>query len=102
MREAAAVEPWRTLYSQPQWRRARSLVLARDGRQCRGRIGRYRCGAMNEIQVHHLRPLRLLWQDAHGLLSVFMSLATDTSMLVTLCPRCHALAERITRTSDMD
>jgi hypothetical protein len=91
------LEPWRSLYNLPAWLRARDRTLERDGHRCRGSWDGRRCGRRSGLQVHHRRKLRDLWHDAHGSYADYVALATNLELLVSLCPRCHALAERHVR-----
>jgi hypothetical protein len=86
-------EPWRALYKTKEWEKARYRCFYRDDGRCRGQIGGARCRKRTELQAHHRKPLRALWNMADGWVE-FLELATKLEWLVSLCPRCHALAER--------
>lgn len=73
----------------PNWARQRERALARDGHRCR------RCGAAGRperpLHVHHVRPFRTFGyvpgvNEAHWE-------ANRLENLITLCSRCHRLAE---------
>lgn len=93
-RRERAGEPWRALYAMAEWQRARWRALVRDGHRCRGEWHGRRCRATSGLQVHHRRPLRELWREALDTAD-FVALACNLEWLVTLCPRCHAAAERM-------
>jgi 5-methylcytosine-specific restriction endonuclease McrA len=55
------------------WTQTKQAVVERDGYACT------ECGSTRELEVHHLRPLRLGGTD-------------DLENLVTLCAVCHLAA----------
>ncbi len=61
------------------WPQLCATILERDGHKCRN------CGVSGELEVHHIIPFRR-FEDA------FEANAPDN--LVSLCPRCHRLAEQ--------
>lgn len=69
----------------PEWPRRRDAARARDGYRCRV------CGAPeagHEHDVHHKIPFRVFASAAE---------ANRVDNLITLCPRCHRLAEQNVR-----
>jgi hypothetical protein len=67
---AVASKPRDAVWHRKAQGTTRQIVLARDGNKCR------KCGAKNEIEVHHINP----W-DYGGL--------TEPDNLITLCHACH-------------
>jgi hypothetical protein len=65
-------------YRGPNWKRQRKLALERDGFCCQ------KCGAIEPLQVHHIRP----YQTFDNYLE-----ANELNNLVTLCKTCHTLAD---------
>ncbi len=61
------------------WNQICATILERDGHKCRN------CGVSGELEVHHIVPFRR-FDDA------FEANAPDN--LISLCPRCHRLAEQ--------
>jgi 5-methylcytosine-specific restriction endonuclease McrA len=59
------------------WRDKRAQVLTRDRYQCRW------CGSVRRLQVHHKRYTNLGHEPLRD--------------LVTLCARCHGVADRLRR-----
>lgn len=92
-------EPWRSLYSQPEWKACARRVRRRDNYHCTA------CGKTHgkhsrqdpraRLTVHHKIPLRVLWQRASEEWETFLELATneDVTPMVTLCYGCHRTAE---------
>lgn len=60
------------------WRQQRALARKRDEDTCQ------HCRSNNNVQVHHKRPYYLFDTCIE---------ANDLSNLITLCPRCHSLAD---------
>ena len=77
----------------PNWERQRKRALERDGYRCR------RCGAPHTperpLHVHHIRPFRTFGYIP-GENEAYKE-ANRLDNLVTLCPRCHRLAEASVR-----
>ncbi len=95
--ERYAREPWRRLYAKPAWKYAKKRTLVRDGYQCRALLeDGTRCKETEHLQVHHLIPLRVLWELGAN--------AFADRVLVSLCPKCHARADealrKLNRTND--
>jgi len=93
-------EPWRRLYREKRWHRARTVVLARDGGRCRAYIDEradHRCPLTVDVQVHHNPALEQLWQIAGGDYDYFVDLATMPRHLFTLCRQHHAEADALRR-----
>jgi len=93
-------EPWRRLYHEKRWHRARTVALARDGGRCRAYIDEradHRCPLSVDVQVHHNPPLEQLWRIAGGDYDYFVDLATEPSNLYTLCRQHHAEADALRR-----
>lgn len=61
------------------WKELCARIIDRDGQKCRN------CGVSSELEVHHIVPFRR-FADAFE--------ANDPDNLVSLCPRCHRLAEQ--------
>jgi len=61
------------------WKELCATILERDGFKCRN------CGVSGELEVHHIVPFRR-FEDAGE--------ANAPDNLVSLCPRCHRLAEQ--------
>lgn len=61
------------------WGNLCATILDRDGHKCRN------CGVSGELEVHHIIPFRR-FEDAFE--------ANNPDNLVSLCPRCHRLAEQ--------
>lgn len=67
------------------WQKIRQQIRERDGHKCA------RCGVKettDAFDVHHIRPLRMFASPDE---------ANAPENLVTLCPRCHSLAEASVR-----
>jgi len=62
----------------PGWNKLADSIRERDGHRCRN------CGAAGELDVHHIIPFRR-FDDPDE--------ANDPDNLVSLCVRCHRLAE---------
>ena len=77
----------------PNWARQRQRALARDGYRCR------RCGQPHTretpLHVHHIRPFRTFGYIP-GVNDAYRE-ANRLDNLITLCPRCHRLAETSAR-----
>jgi DEAD/DEAH box helicase domain-containing protein len=68
-----------------EWPKLRNRIRERDGFKCA------RCGIKensDEFAVHHIRPIRMFSN---------LEEANDFANLITLCPRCHSLAEASVR-----
>ncbi len=61
------------------WSKLCAAILERDGQKCRN------CGVSGDLEVHHIVPFRR-FEDAFE--------ANNPDNLVSLCPRCHRLAEQ--------
>jgi DEAD/DEAH box helicase domain-containing protein len=61
------------------WSQLCATILDRDGHKCRN------CGVSGDLEVHHIVPFRR-FEDAFE--------ANNPDNLVSLCPRCHRLAEQ--------
>lgn len=59
-------------------------MLERDGYHCRF-VEEERCDERKELHVHHTVPLSEIWEAAGGT-PAFVRLATDTELLLTVCP----------------
>ncbi|MFO7698827.1 MAG: Zn-binding domain-containing protein, partial [Anaerolineae bacterium] len=75
----------------PNWQQQRALALARDEHRCR------QCGAAplpgRSHDVHHVVPFQAFgWVPGHN--EAYLS-ANRLDNLITLCPACHRLAERL-------
>ncbi len=77
----------------PNWARQRARALARDGHRCQ------RCGAKatpdRPLHVHHIRPFRTFGYIP-GVNDAYKE-ANRLDNLITLCARCHRLAETTAR-----
>lgn len=69
----------------PQWNTIQQAIRQRDGYKC-GHCGAAESG--KSFDVHHIRPLRFFENIRQ---------ANDSQNLITLCPRCHRLAEEQVR-----
>jgi 5-methylcytosine-specific restriction endonuclease McrA len=74
-------------YRGPNWRQQRHLCLRRDGGACQ------RCGAATCVDVHHRRPSQTFTSHLE---------ANDLCTLITLCTRCHTLADGAYRRAHPD
>lgn len=93
-------EPWLQFYSTKEWRAIRPTVFRRDGQRCRIEENGKRCAARRNLTVHHVRPLRLLWQDAAGDWRRFVRLASDPKRLVTVCQHHNRLLDAAHRKAE--
>jgi len=85
-------EPWRILYTRPEWKNTRSDRLALDRRRCTD------CGSRQGLSVDHERPLRELWAEYD--LEDFVRAACDLGSLRTRCGSCHATIEALRRRAE--
>lgn len=69
-----------------EWQKAQRAAVARDGHRCRGQWHGVRCSKTEGLSVHHLTPARVLIQEGRD--------PCDLALLVTLCRKCHAEAEK--------
>jgi hypothetical protein len=75
----------RKLRRSAKWRIARDKALKRDGHKCRGIVRGDPCGSTDRLDVHHRVLARDLIYAGHD--------PCDLQYLVSLCRRCHGLAD---------
>jgi DEAD/DEAH box helicase domain-containing protein len=75
----------------PNWSRQRDMARQRDGYRCRVCNVPERPGRQHD--VHHIRPFAEFGYQ-RGANDAYLN-ANDLDNLITLCPRCHRLAERV-------
>lgn len=88
--------PWSYIYSTREWQRARARVRRRDGFRCTYTVQGRRCANVfvnTFLEVHHVIPLRKLWEQANKNMDEFVRLATDEQNLKLLCGRHHRIEE---------
>jgi 5-methylcytosine-specific restriction endonuclease McrA len=89
-RRRLALEPWRRVYTTPEWRACTQRVFKRDGNRCRVIEDGARCTVTTGLQGHH-HPAALsdLWLPDRDW-AVFVRIATDPARVITTCASHNA------------